>query len=164
MGIRFTDEQVKAAVDEYFEVGSSTAVVEELGYSSVTTLMKWVKLDKRWNKSERHYRHSTYEVRCACVSAYLDGAESCRSIAQRHGTSASQVSRWAKEHLRSGPRALEPVKRRGMPIARRNGHVRPDPAPDPDEVRDEGLREYCGQLKFENDVLRAELDLFAKTI
>lgn len=47
-------------------------------------------------------------------------------------------------------------------MSRRNDKVRPDPTPPPEQVPDEGLREYCEQLKFENDVLRAELDLFAK--
>lgn len=162
MGKRFTNEQVEVAVNEYFATGSSTVAIEKLGYPSVTTLMKWVKLDKRWNKAERHYRQSSYETRSACVSAYLDGGESCRSIAMRYGTSATQVSRWAKAYLRSGPSALMPVQRRNMPISRRNDKVRPDPSPEPGEVRDAGLRDYCEQLKFENDILRAELDFFAK--
>lgn len=49
-----------------------------------------------------------------------------------------------------------------MPVSRRNDKERPNPIPDPHEIKDEDLRSYSEQLKFENDVLRAELELFAK--
>lgn len=158
----YTSEQVKATVDEYFKCNSSTAAIEKLGYPAVPTLMKWVRTDKRWKKSAVHCKHSTYETRCACVAAYLDGTETCRAIARRYKTSASQVSRWAKMYLQKGPDALKPARRRGVAIARRNDKARPEPTPELDDIKDAELRDYCEQLKFENDVLRVELDFFSK--
>ena len=104
----------------------------------------------------------TLEEKLAAVSEYLDGSVGMREIAERHGVDPAQISRWAKRYLRRGPEALRPKGKKGVPVSRRNDKVRPDPTPPPEQVPDEGLREYCEQLKFENDVLRAELDLFAK--
>ena len=158
----FTDEQKRAAVDRYFECRNSTVVVEELGYPSVTALLEWAKLDSRWDRPVRKYKQRSHEEKLAVVADYLDGSCSVREIAERHKISPSQVSRWAKQYLRRGPEALRPKGKKGVPVNRRNDKVRPDPTPPPEQVPDEGLREYCEQLKFENDVLRAELDLFAK--
>lgn len=55
--------------------------------------------------------------------------------------------------------------RKGVPCPR-SGVPESPPAPSPtppaNEVPDENLREYCESLKFENDVLRAELGLLSK--
>ena len=158
----FTDEQKRAAVDRYFECRNSSAVVEELGYPSVTALLDWAHLDPRWDRPVRKYKRRTLEEKLAAVSEYLDGSVGMREIAERHGVDPAQISRWAKRYLRRGPEALRPKGKKGVPVSRRNDKVRPDPTPPPEQVPDEGLRAYCEQLKFENDVLRAELDLFAK--
>lgn len=162
MGKRYSDAGKKMAIDGYFELGSFTLVVKELGFPSVPTLLDWAKTDLRWDKPELHYKRSTYEMRCACVAAYLDGVESLGSIAETYGTSACQISRWTTSYLKSGPSALRPNSRKGVAMARQNDKVRPNLTPETAEIADDELRDYCEQLKFENDVLRAELDLFAK--
>ena len=158
----FTDEQRRVAVDLYFDCRNSTQVVEALGYPSVTSLMKWVRLDPRCDLPELHYRYSDYDTRVAAVSDYLDGGTTLRAIARQRGVCASQVSHWAKTYLRGGPGALRTATRKGVPVERRNDKQRPDMSPPEAQVPDSEPREYCEQLKFENDVLRAELELFAK--
>lgn len=40
----YTNEQIKVAVDKYFEVKSSRTVIEVLGYPTATSLLRWLNL------------------------------------------------------------------------------------------------------------------------
>lgn len=159
----YTEAEKQIAVDAYFRLGSCARAVESVGYPSMTTLMVWVKRDPRWNKPTRHFKVFSAEVRQACVDDYLAGKGSLDKIAKAYGVaSSSTVSHWVRKYLESGPEALA-TKPKGAPaITRPQNHAKPALAPNLSEMGPEELRTLCEQLQFENDVLKAEMDLFAK--
>ncbi|MGV8082874.1 MAG: helix-turn-helix domain-containing protein [Coriobacteriia bacterium] len=158
----FSEEQKRRAVDLYFEGGgNSTVVVKALGYPSVTALLEWVRKDPRCALPDRHCARYSFDEKMLVVDAYLDGTLTLEEAARLAGSDASQAARWVKKYLRRGPEALKPKNRKGVPCPHKD-RVRPEETPLESEVSDEDLRGYCEQLKFENDVLRAELELFSK--
>jgi len=158
----FTSTQKQEAIELYFQDGeNSSTVVKKLGYPTNTTLLKWVHEDPRCTLPNTHYRQYTQEEKLRVVTAYLDGGISLQIAASLCGTDPSQAARWVKTYLRKGPNALENQQKKGKPCPRKE-KIRPLETPLESEVSDEELREYCEQLKFENDVLRAELEFFSK--
>lgn len=158
----FSEEQRRAAVDLYFEGdGNSTTVIKTLGYPSVTTLLGWVRSDPRCALPVRHCARYSFDEKILVVDAYLGGTVTLGEAARLAGSDASQAARWVKKYLRGGPEALVSKTRQGVPCPRKE-QIRPDETPPEPEVPDEDLRGYCERLKFENDVLRAELELFSK--
>lgn len=159
----YTEAEKQIAVDTYFRLGSCARAVESLGYPSMTTLIVWAKRDPRWSKPTRRFKVFSAEVRQACVDDYLAGKGSLEEIAKAYGVaSSSSVSHWVRKYLESGPEALV-TKPKGDPaIARMQNRAKPVSSPALSEMSAEDLRTLCEQLQFENDVLKAEMDLFAK--
>ncbi len=95
------------------------------------------------------------------VEAYLNDGVGLKEAAATIGTNPSQASRWVRAFLSKGTKELKKNVKKGKACPR-NKQIRPAETPPETEVSDEDLREYCEQLKFENDVLRAEPELFSK--
>jgi transposase-like protein len=158
----FTEEQRRTAVDLYFQDGeNSSTVIRKLGYPTTTSLLNWVHKDPRCALPNTRYKQYTQEQKLCVVAAYLDSGVTLQKAALMAGTDPSQAARWVKAYLRKGPKALEKQVKSGKPCPHKE-KVRPAETSPESEIPDVGLREYCEQLKFENDVLRAELELFSK--
>ncbi|MEG1197368.1 MAG: hypothetical protein RSD38_03190 [Raoultibacter sp.] len=162
---RYTKVQKTYAVNAYYKNGESanfTCVL--IGYPTTVSLLEWVRDDPRCHLKPKRSRRYTANEKMCVVSAYLDESLSYDQAAALVGADGTQALRWTGKYLKEGE-LMGTQSRKGVPCPRRgvlNHPPAPSPTPLADDVFDEDLREYCENLKFENDVLRAELDLFSK--
>lgn len=158
----YTSTDKQNAIELYYKENTLKNVIAKLGYPSLSTLQNWVQADPRWDKMYRPCTHHDFETKIACVSAYLDAGMTCRRIGKLYQVSPSQVCRWTKKYLEYGKVALEPKKRRKVSAKKRNINLKAHPPTSTNQVPDEKLREYCEELQFQNDVLKAKLDFLEK--
>lgn len=162
---RYADSEKSFAVNAYYENQENADHTRRLlGYPTTTTLLEWVRADLRCRLRPRRSRRYTAEEKMCVVSAYLDEAMSYDQAAALVGADGSQALRWTARYLKEG-KLMDTQSRKGIPCPRKETSESPpipSPTPPAQEVSDEDLREYCESLKFENDVLREELNLLSK--
>lgn len=162
---RYTQTQKAFAVDTYYENRENAdSTCKLIGYPTTTTLLEWVRDDPRCGLKPRISPRYTADEKMRVVSAYLDESLSYDQAAALVGADGTQALRWTARYLKEGE-LMGTQSRKGVPCPRKGASkhlTAPSPTPPTDEVSDENLREYCEDLKFENDVLRAELDILSK--
>lgn len=158
----YTDEQKRVAVDRYFDCGNSSQVIQELGYPSVSSLMKWVHRDSRYDLPATRHHFYDFDTKMAAVLAHLDEGKSLREVGAPLGVKASQVARWVRRYQKNGPQALQTPSRKGGEHSEEEQEQ--SPLSSEASAVDSELLAHYKEMAARKDTLRTELFLLARQI
>lgn len=167
--MRYTEEQVRDAVDLWFELQGTITLrdfVAELGYPTTQTMSLWISLDPRHDPDRPQRRSASLLSKLMAVSLVAGGA-SWATAGRAIGISASGVGRVVRAYERGGAAALLPRGRVEMAAGKRRtpeprrGEPYARPPEVPDELPDDpaALKAIIGELRLDNAVLREVLDV-----
>ena len=166
MGSRFTEKEIKRAVDMFYGGGmSQREVCEKLGYPSQATLSRWIRDDHRYESyveggrgGERRGGHRLkypYEVRLEAVRLAEEEHMTRQEVADKLGIcGAPMVTKWVTTAREKGRDALmtSEEKRKIRQLASED--------PPPSDI--EELRRQNAQLKMDNAILRETIGVLKK--
>lgn len=147
----FSEEQKRAALELYDELGSAGRTVERLGYPSRACLRNWAASRGEPPAPRKPAVRLAAEEKEAAVARVL-GGEPYREVARSCGVAPCTVLAWRRKYLEGGGDALV------TDIDARRPHA--GPAPDdlaalPDDPAE--LKRRVFELQFENDLMREVL-------
>lgn len=103
--MRYTKEQIYAALLLLKATGSPNKVIETLGYPSSPMLYHW--RDKypdliESTPNQRHWKQAPVELKQSVIKRCINEGESVKSISEDIGYSKSLIYRWLKEYRKKG--------------------------------------------------------------
>ncbi len=102
--MRYTGEQISAALLLLKATGSPTGVIETLGYPSSPMLYHW--RDKYPDlydvPRQRHRKQAPAELKQSVIKRCINGDESVKSVSEDIGYSVSLICKWLEEYRRKG--------------------------------------------------------------
>ena len=102
--MRYTREQISAALLLLKATGSPTKVIETLGYPSSPMLYHW--RDKYPDlydvPSQRHWKQASAELKESAIQRCINDGESVKSISEDIGYSVSLIYKWLRDYRRKG--------------------------------------------------------------
>ena len=145
--MRYTREQISAALLLLKATGSPTEVIETLGYPSSPMLYHW--RDKYPDlyrvPSQRHWKQASAELKQSAINRCINDGESVKSISEDIGYSVSLIYKWLKDYRRKG--LLSTVKKQTNNIP-----------------SDESSAEDLAALKAQMLDMQMEIDILKETI
>ena len=102
--MRYTKEQIIAALTLYSATGSANTVIQTLGYPSNPMLYQWIeKYPEYLSKPHvRHYKQATAELKEQAIHRCLIDGETVRSVAEDIGYTESIVYKWLRSYRKKG--------------------------------------------------------------
>ena len=102
--MRYTKEQIIAALTLYSATGSANTVIQTPGYPSNRMLSQWIeKYPEYLSKPHvRHYKQATAELKEQAIHRCLIDGETVRSVAEDIGYTESIVYKWLRSYRKKG--------------------------------------------------------------
>lgn len=102
--MRYTKEQIVAALVLFNATGSPNTVIKTLGYPSTQMLYKWREKYPQYfsRPSVRHYKQASAELKEQVIKRCLIDGESVKSVSGSIGYSVSIVYKWLREYDKKG--------------------------------------------------------------
>ena len=150
--MRYTKEQIIAALMLYDATGSANKVTQTLGYPSNTMLYNWVEKYPEFLSKPlvRHYKQATVELKEQAVHRCLIDGEPVKSGAEDIGYTYSIVNQWLRSYREKGacPNMKKPKKTTSSDLQEMNNL--------------EDLKEKMLDMQMEINILKAMINVLKK--
>jgi putative transposase len=118
--MKYSDEQVKRALELYDELQSVSKVIQRLGYPSKQGLYTWVGAKgrlqqakgprKRYNNTPEHPIHPPLSLKIDILRRCFELGENVQLVSEETGYSRSSIYTWRKKYILYGATALMNTK------------------------------------------------------
>ena len=101
---KWSKDEIKIAVDYYFEHGESASkTVRKLGYPARTTLRSWVYEDQRWKQKHQVHKQQTLlsnEEKENAIIDLINRDSSAKDVADKYNVNRVSLYQWQKATYR----------------------------------------------------------------
>lgn len=150
--MRYTKNQMIAALALYNATGSAKTVINTLGYPSNPMLYHWIKKYPEYLSKPhvRHYKQATAELKEQAIRRCIIDREPIRLVAEDIGYTYSVVYRWLRSYR----------ERETLSIMKRNREPAPSDLQSIDNIED--LKEKILDMQMEIDILKETINVLKK--
>ena len=145
-----TKEEQSKVIEYYFNHGkSATRAVRKFGYPGRTTLMNWVRKDKRWKRKHKVHKKATLltdEQKRSAVTDLITRETSAKIVADKYNTNTVSLYLWQKELT-------------GEPIMKKSNSSKQELVNEINELRKEKEK-----LELENKILKKANEILKKEV
>ena len=150
--MKYTTEQIAAALALLKATGSPAKVIELLGYPSNPMLYHWRNKYPEYYvvPNQRHWKKASPELKQSIISRCISDGESVKSISQETGYSESLIYRWLREFQRKGH----------ISVMKKPSSATPEDINSAEDIK--ALKAQMLEMQMEIDILRETLNVIKK--
>ena len=150
--MRYTKEQIIAALALYNATGSARAVINTLGYPSNPMLYHWIEKYPEYlsNPHVRHYKQATAELKAQAIRRCIIDGEAVKSVAEDIGYTYSVVYQWLRSYKEKGYFATMKKPKKAVPSDLQST----------ESIED--LKEKMLDMQMEIDILKETINVLKK--
>lgn len=150
--MRYTKEQIAAALILFNKTGSAVHVIKVLGYPTVAMLYRWRDKYPEYTDSEPNRRHQNAppDLRMSTVKRCLINKESVKLISEEIGYSPITINSWCRQYQKEG----------FAPLMKKTDINSISNASSPEDI--EALKAQMLDMQMEIDILKETINVLKK--